>query len=415
MSSQTTIAIIGAGSRGNCYAKYAKSHPDLMKIVAIAEPCEAKRNMMAQEYDVPQENLFTCWKELAAKDKIADAVIIATQDDMHEEPAIAFAKKKYAMLLEKPIAPNVESCKRIVEEVQKQGIVFGVCHVLRYTKYTQTLKKMLDDGMIGDLVSIQQLEPVGYQHYAHSFVRGNWRNEKESSFMLLAKSCHDLDWIKYIVGAKCNKVASFGDLKHFKKENMPKGAARRCLDCKAEDNCPYSAKKIYLKQAKEGDFGWPIDVVTTERDFKGVERALQNGPYGKCVYQCDNDVVDHQVVIMEFENGCSVNFTMTAFTEMTDRRVRLFGSRGEIYGDGNKINHYDFMTNEWKSIDVSKSDGGINSGHGGGDYEIMKSFVKAVAKNDQSLLLTGAQESLESHLSVFAAENARKEGIVLNI
>ena len=412
MSKPITVIVAGAGSRGAGYAEFAKNFPDRMKVVGVAEPLEFQRRRMAAEYGIPRENVFDDWRKMASRERFADAVIVATQDAMHEEPAVLFAKLKYDMLLEKPMAPTEQACRNIVQAAVDNGIVFGVCHVLRYTQFTRKLKAMVDDGAIGDLVSIQRLEPVGYWHQAHSFVRGNWRNEKESSFMLLAKSCHDLDWIRHIMGVPCKKVASFGSLKHFRKEERPAGAADRCLECGIESTCPYSAKKIYLGFLRSGNTGWPCDVLTPVVNEETIMKALQHGPYGRCVYACDNDVVDNQVVNMEFEGGRTASFVMTAFTRGEDRRTTLFGTRGEIVTDSRVIKHFDFQTDETTEIDTQVSGPGVLGGHGGGDYGIMDSFVRAVAEQDQSHILTGPAETLETHLTVFAAERARRRSTV---
>jgi predicted dehydrogenase len=240
-------------------------------------------------------------------------------------------------------------------------------------------------------------------------VRGNWRNEKESSFMLLAKSCHDLDWIHYILNDQCKTVSSFGTLKHFRRENQPVGASDRCVTCEVESACPYSARKIYLKMVESGYTGWPVDVLAINPSIETIKEALKTGPYGRCVYACDNDVVDNQVVNMLFSNGQTASFTMTAFTELGHRKTRIFGTRGEIYGDGVDIQHYDFLSDERKTISSVTMDASILGGHGGGDYGLMDRFIHAVAENDQSQILSGADESLATHRMVFAAEKARKE------
>jgi len=362
--------------------------------------------------------VFSDWKDLAAKEKFADAAVITTQDAMHVEPAIAFAEKGYHLLLEKPMAPDEAGCRAIVEAVKKAGVMLAVCHVSRYTPHTQTLKKILDDGAVGEIVCIQRFEPVGYWHQAHSFVRGNWRNEEESSFMLLAKSCHDLDWLRYIMGVPCKAVSSFGSLKHFRKEEQPKGAASRCVDCSedVEANCAFSAMKIYLRdRLDKGHTGWPVNVLTPDTSKEGVMEALKTGPYGRCVYECDNDVVDNQVVNFLFEGGKTASFTMTAFTEASGRKTRIVGTKGEVYTDGQVIEVFDFLTDEKKTIDTAATASDITGGHGGGDYGIMESFVDAVASNDPSKILSGPEETLESHVMVFRAEEARRKQSVVKI
>jgi predicted dehydrogenase len=273
---------------------------------------------------------------------------------------------------------------------------------------------MIHNDLIGDVVSVQHLEPVGYWHQAHSYVRGNWRKSSESSFMLMTKSCHDLDWLRYIVGSRCIKISSFGNLKHFRKVNKPVAASDRCLDCCHNDECPYSATKIYLALAQRGSFSWPVDVITEDLSVDGVKEALRTGPYGRCVYECDNDVVDHQVVNMLFENGSTASFTMTAFDFVGQRRTCIFGTKGCIQGNGENIEYLDFRNGHKSAIEIGISDDGtLRTGHGGGDYELIKSFIWAVAQNDHSKIYSGPEETLETHLSVFAAERSRLESRVL--
>lgn len=409
------LLIIGAGSRGSTYAEYALAHPERAKIIGVAEPRDFYRERMAKTHRIPHENNYKSWQEAAGRARFADAVIIATQDAMHAEPAITFAKLGYHILLEKPMAPNEKDCERIVQAVRANHNLFAVCHVLRYRTYTQKLKKTIDSGVIGEVVNIQHFEPVGYWHQAHAFVRGNWRNERETGFMLLTKSCHDIDLLSYLIGEKCRHVASFGTLKHFRREEKPAGAADNCLDCGIEPTCPYSAKKIYLSRVRRGETGWPVDVLTSDTTETGVLNALRNGPYGRCVFNCDNDVVDNQTVILQFEGGNTASFTMTAFTEAVQRKTRIFGTRGEIYGNGSSIRIFDFLTDATKTIEVKETNTTILSGHGGGDYLLMDSFINAVAQNDARYILSGPEETLESHRIVFAAEKARKENRVVEM
>lgn len=417
-NSKTVTAIVaGAGGRGWTYSLFAKEHPDRLQITGVAEPKEFNRQRMVETHAIPAANVTSDWRELASRPRMADAVIIATQDAMHVEPALAFAKLGYAILLEKPMAPSEAECQRIVQVVKENNVLFGVCHVMRYTRYTQKLKEIVDSGLIGDVVNIQHLEPVGYWHQAHSFVRGNWRNEQESSFMLLAKSCHDLDWIRYMIGEPCLSLSSFGALKHFRKEEKPAaaGEAKRCLHCAFEPDCPYSAIKIYLGRLANGNTGWPVDVVAPNPTEASVTAALESGPYGRCVYECDNDVVDHQVVNMLFANGKTSSFTMTAFNQAADRKTRIFGTRGELHGNGVMIEHFDFLSDQKQLIETIESDGTQLGGHGGGDYGLMDHFVSAVCAGDPRMILSGPDESLESHRMVFGAERARRQHTVVDL
>jgi len=441
---KVSLVVVGAGNRGKVYSKYALERPDLCQVVGIAEPRDITRELMVAEYNIPKENVFKDWKDLAKLNKkIADAVIITTQDRMHTEPAIHFANLGYHILLEKPMAPTEQECRAIVEAVEKNKVILAVGHVLRYTPYTQKIKQLIDSGAIGKVINIQHMEPVGWFHHAHSYVRGNWRNTKEASFMLMAKSCHDIDWIAYVLGSDCVKVSSFGSLVHFRKENKPNGAGNRCIDCSVEADCPYSAKKIYLEPVvkrgllqrhptshpppgkdatpvEEADYHvWKmLHILTEVPTVESVNEALEKGPYGRCVYECDNDVVDNQVVNMQFKNGTTASFTMVAFSQdVCIRKTRIFGTKGQIEGDSSTITHFDFLTKQEKSY---RPDDDFNvkttlTGHGGADYFLMKSFIEAVIANDPSKVLSSAQETLRSHVAVFAAENARVEDKIVKL
>ncbi len=411
-----SVIIIGAGNRGSTFAQYIAQNPDQARVVGVAEPRLFYRQRMAGQHAIPPENVVSTWQELAVRPRLADAVIIATPDRFHAGPAIAFANLGYAILLEKPMATTAEDCRRIVETVQKNQVLFAVFHDFRYMGYTRRLKGLIDSGAIGEIASVQHLEPVGYWHYAHSYIRGNWRNEAESSSMLLAKSCHDIDWLRYIIGKRCIQVSSFGSLTHFKKSRKPAeaGGALRCLDCAYESLCPYSAKRFYLGRFHEGNFNWPLDVVTPTFTEEAVLQALRDGPYGRCVYECDNDVVDHQVVNLLYEQGVTASFTMTGFSEFSDRKSTLFGTRGELRGDLSKIVHYDFLSGQTRVIDTIPADA-PPGGHWDGDINVLRAFLYAAAKGDTSQILSGAEETLETHLTVFAAETSRREGRTVEV
>ena len=415
-SGPLTFLVLGAGGRGFAYADLALQMPGLARIVAVAEPRDFHREKMAREHGIAPERVFKDWRDAAKCGRIADAVAICTQDAMHEECVFAFARLGYHILLEKPMAPTAAACRRIVAEVRKYGKSFAVCHVLRYTKYSRTVKRLVDSGRIGDIVSVEHLEPVGFWHQAHSFVRGNWRNEKESSFMLLAKSCHDIDWLSFIIGRPCRRVSSFGGLYYFRREHQPEGAADRCLDCALSKKCPYSAKEAYLGQFNRKIFRWPLDVVDPTFTRKNLMKALREGPYGRCVFACDNDVVDHQVVNLEYEGGVTASFTMTAFDRGGGRRTRIFGTLGTIETDNSSvIRLYDFRTRKEETIDTNAAGGMMDSGHGGGDGGLFEAFCRSIVEGRPELIVSGADATIESHLTTFAAEKARRTGRVVTV
>ena len=419
MKAPVTLAVVGAGKRGQAYSAFALKHPEQLKVVAVAEPRELLRDKFATDHGIPVEQCFASYEDLAAAGSLADAVAICTQDRMHVAPVELLAPLGYAILLEKPMSPDLADCERIIACVKRHKNLFAVCHVLLYTDLTTKLREILLAGTIGRIVSVQHLEPVAWWHQAHSFVRGNWRNQTESSFMLLAKSCHDIDWLRHIVDSHCRGVVSFGSLRHFKASERPGGAADRCWDCGVETDCPYSAKRIYHSHFQRDRVANYInDVITCGiNTIDAVEDALRNGPYGRCVYACDNDVVDNQTVMLEFEGPVTVTFTMTAFTPTIHRATRIFGTRGYIETDFVNIKVFDFLREMETVHDTSVRPDGATAaaGHGGGDYHIMRAFVHAVATGDTSNIHSGPDATLESHRIVFAAEKSRVGGGVVSL
>jgi len=415
VTAPVTLAVLGAGNRGTEHGGWALANPARAKVVAVAEPRQARRDRFAASHRIPAGAAVADWRELAARGRLADAVLVCTQDAMHVEPAVTFAELGYHVLLEKPMATTEAGCRRIVEVVERAGVLFAVCHVLRYTPYTTLVKRVVDDGRIGQVISAQHLEPVGFLHQAHSYVRGNWRNQAAASFMLLAKSGHDLDWLQYVVGRPIRRVASFGSLTFLRPEHRPEGAADRCLDCRLEPDCPWSAVRFYSAALARGP-GWPLDAVIDRYTEADLLAALRSGPYGRCVWACDNDVVDHQVVAMEFDGGPTGTFTMTGFNAGGHRRTRLFGTGGELEGDGETVRVFDFRTRTTEVLSASPpGDHTAAGGHGGGDQGLMDAFVRAVASGDPTYIRTGPRESLAAHLAVFAAERARLEGTVATV
>lgn len=401
--------VLGAGSRGNAYAAYSRAHPDELEIVAVAEPDEKRRELFAGRYQICEDHCFHSWEEALAAPRMADAVFVCTLDDAHAGPAVKALELGYDVLLEKPMSNTEEECIAIERAARESGRILTVCHVLRYTPFFRKIKELIRDGAVGRIATIDLIENVGYWHYAHSFVRGNWRSAEETSPMILAKSCHDMDILCWLMEEHCERISSFGSLMHFRAENRPEGAADNCMEgCPYAEECVYYAPKIYLTGSKK----WPVDMVTTDLTPEGIEEALRRGPYGRCVYGCDNDVVDHQVVNLEFAGGATASFTVSGFTADFTRQMKIMGSAGQIMADlkRREIRLHRFGQEE-VTVPVEEAEEGI--GHGGGDFGVVRNFIATL--NGEGDNLTSAHASLQSHLLCFAAEKARKEHCVVSM
>ena len=408
------LILIGAGGRGTIYANLSLLMPEKVEVVAVAEPRDFVRDRIGKSCNISPENCFSDWHEVLARPKFADAVVITTQDQMHVKPAVAFAQKGYHILLEKPLAPDVAGCRLIVETVRQNHVMLSLCHVMRYANYTKILREKIREGIVGKVISVQLLEPVGHWRFAHSYVRGNWNREETSSSILMAKSIHDLDWICFIMGQKCTKLSSFGALTYFHKGNRPSDAADRCLDCPRERSCPYSARRFYLERFQKNRIDNYLESVVEPLTEENILNALRCGPYGRCVFACDNDVVDHQVVNMEFEDKSTAVFTLAGCSLYDERRATIFGSEGEIRCDGTRIRIFSYQENKVTEIPVEPDQGTLTTHHNGGDLYCLEAFVDAIASGDESRILTGAEESLHSYNMVFAAELSRKTGTVIS-
>jgi predicted dehydrogenase len=410
-----TAIVCGAGNRGNRYSKYGLELPDEFQVVGVAEPLAYRREQLAKSFNIPPENQFVTWEDVFKRPKFADAVIVSTPDALHYGPAMAALNAGYHLLLEKPMAPSWKECKDMLDLATKKQAITAVGHVLRYTQFFRKIKEIVSSGEIGDILSIQHLEPVEHIHYSHSYVRGPWRNSKESNSMIMSKSCHDTDILRWIIDKPCLKTSSFGSLTYFRKENAPAGSTPRCTDgCKVENTCPYSAIKLYYKQRHWGLAYFQIPVLNDET----IMQALREGQYGRCVFRCDNDVPDHQTALFEFEGGTTAAFSMEAMTQAGGRRIRIFATKGEMSGDQSTLTINNFVTGKQdvlKGEDLLPSNL-IFSGHGGGDVGLMHDFVRAVAFNDKSLVSSGIQASMPSHLMGFKAEESRlKSGKVMDV
>ncbi|KAJ3045350.1 hypothetical protein HDV00_010220 [Rhizophlyctis rosea] len=418
------VLVVGAGERGKVYGGFTLDNPDRCKVIGVAEPSERRRAQFVEKHK-EIKHVFRDWRELIGQPKLADAAIICLQDRDHAECVVALAGLGYHIMCEKPMAITPQDCAAITRAVLDANVIFAVGHVLRYSPYNVTVKALLNSGLIGDLINVVHVEPVGWWHYAHSYVRGNWSREEQSTFSLMAKSCHDLDILCHYFGSAHppRRVHSFGSLTHFRKDQKPveAGSATRCVDCAYEPQCPYSAPRLYLDKVRRDERGWPASVVVggLVPEIESVHEAMRNGPYGKCVYEAPNDVCDNQVVNVEFAGGRTASFTMVAFSELIcERQTRFHGTRGELVGDSHTIQHFDFTTGQKRVINPGDEIEGVHGssgGHGGGDYGLMTKFLAAIKANDQTLLGCTPQEALQSHILVFAAEHARKSSQVVDL
>lgn len=416
MSKQKTLIVIGCGGRGRGYAKIGKEMENF-RVVAVAEPIEDRRLDMQKTHGLSDEDCHLTWETLLAKPKMADAAIIATMDRDHLAPALAAIEKGYDLLLEKPMSWCPEECEAICRAAKEKGVKVLVCHVLRFTPFFKALKRIIDEGQLGKVINIQHLESVGNVHQSHSFVRGNWSNSDESSCMILQKSCHDMDILAWLVGKNCLQVQSFGSLSYFREENAPAGAPARCIDgCPVADTCPYNAVKLYLDD-KKNDWFRRAATQKIEPTDADVEQALRTTNYGKCVYRSSNNVVDHQVVNLAFEDDVTVSFTMSAFGK-GGRFIRIMGTKGELTATMSDpiIRLYDFETKETREINVSDmaTDDTIVGGHGGGDHGIMKALYEVLTVG-HSAGVCEIDETCRNHMIAFAAEKSRLEGRVVSL
>lgn len=399
------VAAIGAGNRLNAYAEYACLHPEEMEIVAVVEPNEVRRKHCAERFHIPSEYCFASWTQFFEYPPLADAVFLCTPDHLHYQPALAALEKGYHILLEKPIAQTWQECQDIARKAQVYGRIVGICHVLRYHPYFRKFRQIVENGELGEIISINHVEGVGIERMTHAFVRGLWRRTEETNPMILSKACHDLDLMVWLTGRKCLEVSSYGSLKWFKEKNAPVGSTLRCTDgCLIERECPFSALRLYYRQKR-----WlrHFDIPEGIDPDPVIMQELKTGPYGRCVYRCDNDVVDHQVVSMLMEDEVTVNFSMDAFTKEGGRKTHIMFTKGEAYGDEKQLTIRYFLPGKADEVFNFADSFGECNYHGGADLYIVGDFLQAIRKQKASALLTSIETSLESHRIAFEIEKRR--------
>ena len=379
---QVTAILIGAGLRGaKAYATYAKEYPANFRIKAVAEPNDVRRESFAKEYEISDEFCFKDYKEVLERPKFADCVLVCTQDHEHFEPVMLALRKGYHVLCEKPMSVEREEMLLMEKAATRLGHDFPHLN-------------------------------VGFWHYAHSFVRGNWRNKELSCPIIMAKCCHDLDILLWLAGSRCSKIQSFGDLTFFRTENAPNEAPKYCMDgCPHMESCPYYAPRFYLEHTKAVEDKL-IYAVSEEIDSDRVMEKLASGPYGRCVFYCDNNVCDHQIVNIEFENGVRADFTMSAFSKECFREILLMGTKGQIWGNMEKgeIIVDDFVSGSRTNIQVHTPEGG----HSGSDTAMMREFTALIANDGKGIRTTDVSVSVDSHLMALAAEESRQYAKIID-
>jgi predicted dehydrogenase len=397
------LVVVGAGNRGyHAYGSYAKAHPGEVQVVAVAEPDEDRRERFSEAHGIPLDRQFRSWDELAARPRLARAAVNTTMDRTHHASTLALLEAGYDVLLEKPMATSPAECVELVHAAEQRGRILQICHVLRYAPFFRTIYDVVTSGRLGDIVSFEWNENLVYWHFAHSFVRGRWGSSKTSAPMILTKCCHDLDLLVWMLGRPA-RVASFGSLTHFRPERAGPEIPERCTDgCPIEADCAYFAPRIYI----ERDPGhWARDPVSLDHSPAALRRGLETGPYGRCVYRSDNDVVDHQVVVLEYANGLSASLTMQGNSPVEGRTVRIDGMRATLFGNEarQQLEVHDHLTGR---VETLHPDMAAASGHGGGDSGVLHDFLQALQSGERHVL-TSAADSLVSHLLAFAAEEAR--------
>lgn len=405
------VAVVGAGTRGAIFGEILADFPHLARVAAVAEPRDAYREAFAARHGLADGEVFHSWQEFAAAPSACDAVVIATMDRDHVGPALACLARGQHLLLEKPVAESWEGCLDVARAQRRHGPLVAVCHSLRHHVAFARVKALVAAGAVGEVVSIDQLEQIGFEHFAHSYIRGNWGNAGRATPLVLAKSCHDLDYLAWLAGRPCRRVASFGALTHFRAANAPAGAPDRCTaGCPVEPSCTYSAIRQYVQADRAC---WPAAVISPDHSRAAHLAAIATGPYGRCVYRADNDVVDHQVATLEFDGGLTATFTVTAFTQRGGRRVRVHGTAGDLRFDEDegRIVLRRFAGHETEIIEPGPERGP----HGGGDHRVVRRWLEAIRGGDAGGLLTDVHESVRTHAIGFAAERSRLEGRIVEL
>jgi predicted dehydrogenase len=402
------LVMVGAGNRGYlAYGAFAERHPEEAKFVAVVEPDDARRARFAGAHQIPTDRQFRSWEDIADRAPLAPGLVNATLERTHRDSTLALLAAGYDMLLEKPIAITPKECLEIAAAAESTGRLLQIGHVLRYAPFFQEVREIVASGRLGAIVSVDWRENLVYWHFAHSYVRGNWGSSQRGGPMILTKCCHDLDLLVWMFG-NCERLSSSGSLTHFTRDAVGPEIPDRCTDgCPIADDCPYFAPRVYLDRLRENPGSFAVSAVTIDRTPEGIMRALETGPYGRCVYRSDNDVVDHQVVLMRFAGGLSVSLTMQGASHLEGRTIRIDGMRATLLANESR-GEFQIHDHRAGTSERTTKQRGVG-GHGGGDEGLMRAFVAAM-RGDRAGVLTSARESVTSHLLAFAAEESRLSG-----
>ena len=396
--------VIGAGNRAHKYLEYARRNPEQLRLAAIVEVNDLRRRAMADAFGLPDKYCYAHYDDFFAEGLDADMVLISTPENAHFDPAVKAIDAGYHVLLEKPIAQRLDECREIARRARRRGVLVGVCHVLRYHPYFAKIREIVASGELGQVVSVNHTAAVGLDRATHSYVRGIFRRERESNPILLAKCCHDIDFLLWLTEARCRKLSSFGSLRWFRAENAPAESTARCIDCPLEKECPYSAVDLYYNRR---DWISNFDVPEGATLDEVILRQLRTGDYGRCVFRCDNDVVDHQIVSMEMENDVTISFSMDAFTLGDQRETHIRLTHGEIDGDERILRVRRFRGGEEQVYDFSGILG--KPFHAGADLNLVEDFVDTISRREHRFR-TSIGKSVESHRICFEAERSRLSG-----
>lgn len=408
ISNPIRLAVIGAGNRANKYLRYCEEHPERLQLTALSEINVLRREACAARFGLSPEACFEDYRTMLDRCHDIDMVLVTTPDNLHFDPVMRAIAARHHVLIEKPIAQTPEEGLRIREAARREGVRVGVCHVLRFHPYFQKIKELVAEGRYGEVISINHSISVGMDRSTHSFVRGIFSDSDTSNPMLISKCCHDVDFLLWVADRKCLRVASFGSLKWFRAENAPAQSTERCITCPLEEQCPYSARDLYQRRR---DWISNFDIPAGGSIDDAIRHELVEGPYGRCVFRCRNNVVDHQCVILDMEHGASITLTMDMFTTDDLRRTTIHLSHGEIYGDERRIVARDFKGREQVFDFSAELD---RPYHAGADLRLIGDFTEAILCGDHPLTVS-ADDLWESFLVCHAAEQSRLRGQVIRI